>query len=242
MNVLLQVELYKLKRTKIILTTTILTLLALYQGYDFAKMGIEENADEVFRGFLYQGTMAVYSWLVLPLIITVVLAMMARMEHSNNSWKQLLALPVERGKVYLSKLVVGMGIMLYSHVLLYVGMLSAAFLLGIEKIPHEWMLERYSILFLSSFAITGIIFYSSYRFSHFGVPMVIGAGLAFPSMLVANSEKYWIFYPWDYPIVSSMSYVFETGGKNVIMLLVSISIFLLSVFIGYFRFRAKDVL
>ena len=45
--------------------------------------------------------------------------------------------------------------------------------------------------------------------------MVIGAGLAFPSMFVANSEKYWIFYPWDYPIVSSMNYVFDMGGKNV---------------------------
>jgi hypothetical protein len=242
MKILLQVELYKLKRTKIILITTILTLLALYQGYDFAKMGIEEKADEVFRGFLYQGSMAVYSWLVLPLIITVVLAMMARMEHSNNSWKQFLSMPVERGKVYLAKLLVGMGIILYSHVLLYFVMMIAAYSLGLDPIPQVWMLKRFGILLLSSLAITGIVFYSSYRFTHFGVPMVIGAGLAFPSMFVANSEKYWIFYPWDYPIVSSMNHVFDMGGKNVIMLIISISIFLLSVFIGFVRFRTKDVL
>ena len=61
MKVLLQVELYKLKRSKFILTTTIFTLLALYQGYDFAKMGIEEKADEVFRGFLYQGNLWRYT-------------------------------------------------------------------------------------------------------------------------------------------------------------------------------------
>lgn len=241
MKILLQVEFYKLKRTKIILITTILTLLALYQGYDFAKMGIEEKADEVFRGFLYQGSMAVYGWLVLPLIITVVLAMMARMEHSQNSWKQFLSMPVERGKVYLAKLLVGMEIILYSHVLLYLGMIMAAYSLGIEQIPYIWMLERFSILFLSSLAITGVVFYASYRFSHFGVPMVIGAGLAFPSMLVANSEKYWIFYPWDYPIVSSMNDVFDMGGKVGIMLIISILIFLLSLFIGFVRFRTKDV-
>ena len=145
--------------------------------------------------------MAVYSWLVLPLIITVVLAMLARMEHSNNSWNKCRFTLVEKGKVYLSKLFVGMVIILYSIVLLYVGMLLAAFLLGIEPIPHGWALKRYSILFLSSLAITGIVFYASYRFSHFSIPMVIGAGLAFPSMLIASSEKYWIFYPWDYPIV-----------------------------------------
>ncbi len=242
MKKLIQVEVYKLKRTKIILITTILTVLALYQGYDFAKMGIEEKADEVFRGFLYMGSMSVYSWLVLPLVITVILAMMARMEHHNNSWKQLLALPVERAKVYFAKLIVGIGIIIYSHILLYVGMMLAAFLLGIGQIPYGWVLERFSLMFLSSLAITGLVFYVSYRFSHFGVPMVIGAGLAFPSMFVANSEKYWIFYPWDYPIISSITDVFDTGGKNIIMLIISISIFLLSVFIGFLRFRTKDIL
>jgi hypothetical protein len=242
MKKLIQVEVYKLKRTKIILITSVLTVLALYQGYGFAKMGKEENANEVFRGFLYMGSMSVYSWLVLPLVITVVLAMMARMEHHNNSWKQLLALPVKRAKVYFAKLLVGIGIIIYSHILLYVGMMLAAFLLGIEQVPYGWVLERFSLMFLSSLAITGLVFYVSYRFSHFGVPMVIGAGLAFPSMFVANSEKYWIFYPWDYPIISSLADVFDAGGKNIIMLIISISIFLLSLFIGFLRFRTKDIL
>lgn len=195
MKTLIHVEIFKLKRSRLILTSTILTLLALYQGYDFAKLGLEENAEEVFRGFLYQGTMAVYSWLVLPLIITIVLVMMARMEHSNNSWKQLFAMPVERGKVYFSKLLVGMGIVIYSLVLLFIGMIVVAYSLGIEGVPVFWTAKQFGILFLSSFAIMGIIFYLSYRFTHFSVPMLVGAGFAFPSMLVANSEKYWIFYP-----------------------------------------------
>jgi lantibiotic transport system permease protein len=242
MKTLIHAEIYKLKRSSILLTTTILTLLALYQGWDFAKMGLSENEEEIFRGFLYQGSMAVYSWLVLPLICTIVLVMMARMEHSTNSWKQLLAMPVRRGNVYLTKLSVGMGIILYSLILLFLGMVVAAYSLGLESIPLLWLAKRFGILFISALPIMGIIFYLSYRFSHFAVPVFIGAGLAFPSMLVANSEKYWIFYPWDYPIVSSMNYVFDMGSKNVTMMVISLVIFIMGVSIGLLRFHTKDVL
>ncbi|MFD2043814.1 ABC transporter permease [Ornithinibacillus salinisoli] len=242
MKTLLNVELYKLKRSKIILTTTILTMFAIFQGLDFATMDGAEEMENRFLTLLYQGSMSVYSWLILPLIITVVLAMMARMEHSNNNWKQLLALPVARGKVYASKLLVGMGVIVYSLVLLYVGIILAAMVLGMDSIPFWWMAKRFGVLFLSTFTIIGVIFYMSYRFTHFGVPMVIGAGLAFPAMFVANSEKYWIYYPWDYPVVSSMSDILDMGGKSFIMLIVSISLFLLAVFMGFLRFRTKDVL
>src|SRR5690606_16712458 len=171
-----------------------------------------------------------------------VLALMARMEHSNNSWKLYLAMPVEKGKVYVAKLFVGVGIILYSLILLYLGLIFASYFLGLESIPYIWLAKRFSILFVASLAITGLIFYVSYRFNQFIVPILIGAGFAFPSMFIANSEKYWILYPWDYPIVSSLSFVFDMGNKGVFMLIISVSIFLAAVIIGLLRFRTKDVL
>ena len=230
-------ELLKLKRSKIILITTMLTLLAIYQGWDFARVAKEEM--EVFKSFLYQGTMTVYSWLIFPLIITIVIAMMARIEHSNNSWKHLLALPVKRGAVYVSKLIISIGIILYSLLLLYVGMVLSALTLPIDSIPFMWMAERFFMIFLSSLPIVGVIFYVSYRFTHFGAPLAIGVGLAFPSMLIANSEKYWIFYPWDYPIISSLSHVFEMGGKGMSMLGISFFIFSICYFDRIYPFSNK---
>ena len=242
MLTLLKVELYKLKRSKILLATTIFTFLALYQGWDFAKFGQAEGEKDIYRAFLYQGTITVYSWIIFPLIITLVLVMMSRMEHSNNSRKYYLTLPVAREKVYLTKLVTGGGIILYSLVLLFAGIILAANLLGLEAVPLLWIAKKFGALLLASLAIIGIVFYLSYRFTHFAVPVVIGAGLAFPSMFVANSEKYWLFYPWDYPIVSSMNDVFDMSGKNMIMFVISISIFLFAIIFGLLRFRTKDVL
>src|SRR4051794_27464722 len=135
MKTFLMVEFYKLRRTRIWLITTALTLFVLLQGWQFAKLDRAREAEEIFRAFLYQGSMAVYSWLIFPLLITIVLSMMAKMEHSQNGWKQLLALPVERGKVYAAKLIVGVALIVYSLILLYAGLVSAGHFLGIENIP-----------------------------------------------------------------------------------------------------------
>ncbi len=242
MKTLIMTEFYKLRRTRIGLITTALTLFALLQGWQFAKLDRAREAEDLFRAFLYQGSMAVYSWLIFPLIITIVLAMMARMEHSQNGWKQLFALPVERVVVYSAKLIVGMTVITFSLILLYAGLIAAGHLLAIENIPYLWMMKRFLVLFLASLAIIGTLFYLSFQFAHVAVPMAVGAGLAFPSMLVANSEKYWIFYPWDYPIVASMNYVFDMGGKNLHMLGVSVLIFCVFVFIGFSSFCRKDIL
>ncbi|KKI91553.1 hypothetical protein WQ54_14265 [Bacillus sp. SA1-12] len=241
MMTLLKVEWFKLKRSKIVYMTTVLTLFALIQGYQFARTDNSENAEEVFKGFLYQGSMAAYGWLILPLIITVIIAMIARIEHSSNGWKQLFALPVKRGQVYVAKLLISFVLIVYSLVLLYLGLAVAGHMLEIGPIPYLWMAKRFGMIFLSSLPIIGILFYVSYRFMHVGIPMTLGGGLAFPAMLVANSETYWIFYPWDYPIVSSLNFVFEIGEKGMIMIGISISIFLLSM-LGVFRFRTKDIL
>ncbi|WP_052948638.1 ABC transporter permease [Mesobacillus campisalis] len=242
MKTMIFLEFYKLRCTRIVLTTTVLTLFALLQGWQFAKLDRAREAEDIFRAFLYQGSMSVYSWLIFPLIITVVLAMMARLEHSQNGWKQLLALPVSRGVVYGAKLLVGMTVISYSLILLYAGLIVAAHFLGVDNIPYLWMMKRLLVLFLASLAIIGILFYLSFQFAHVAVPMAVGAGLAFPSMLVANSEKYWIFYPWDYPIVASMNYVFDMGGNNLHMLGVSVLIFCTFVFIGFSSFCRKDIL
>lgn len=236
----LKAELLKLKRSKIIWITTLLTLFAIFQGWAFAK-GVTENRG-IFKAYLYQGSMTFYSWLILPLIITFVIAMMARIEHSSNSWKQLLALPVKRGLLYVSKLIISIGIILYSLLLLYVGIILSAFILHIDHIPFVWLAEQLFILFLSSLPILGVIFYMSYRFTNFGVPIAIGVGLAFPSMFIANSEKYWIFYPWDYPIISSLSFVFDSGEKGMVMLGISIILFFFAILIGFIQFLTKDIM
>ncbi|AIE59052.1 ABC transporter permease [Bacillus methanolicus] len=236
----LKIEWYKLRRTKLILTATFLPLLAVFQGRLFAlsKEGTEPN----LWGTMYIGTMSQYTWLLFPILITVVIAIMARMEHSNNNWKQLLSLPVKRESVYLSKLIICLIIIFYSIFVLIAGMVLAGISIRANgPVPIEMIVKRPLISAIASLPIISLQFYLSYRFSHFGIPLVAGIGMSLPSMLIANSEKYWIFYPWTYPIVSGLTEIFGTDGKGPIMYAVCFVSFFVLILFGFHQFRKKDI-
>ncbi|MEM5594406.1 hypothetical protein AAHH67_26455 [Niallia circulans] len=71
MFTLLKVELYKLKRSKILLATTIFTFLALYQGWDSAKSGHAEGEGMFLKTFYFKElllfTAGLFSRLLSPL-------------------------------------------------------------------------------------------------------------------------------------------------------------------------------
>lgn len=236
----LKIEWYKLRRTKLILTATLLPLLAVFQGRLFALS--KEETEPNLWGMMFIGTMSQYTWLLFPILITVVIAIMARMEHSNNSWKQLLSLPVKRESVYFSKLIISLFIIFYSIFVLIAGMVLAGISIRASgPIPIEMVVNRPIISAIASLPIISLQFYLSYRFSHFGIPLAAGIGMSLPSMLVVNSGKYWIYYPWTYPIVSGLSEMFGTDGKGPIMYTVCFVSFLLFILFGLYQFRKKDI-
>ncbi|SFB06505.1 MULTISPECIES: ABC transporter permease [unclassified Bacillus (in: firmicutes)] len=231
-------EWLKLKRTKIIWMATILPLFAIFQGWTFAN---GQKGPNVFEEFLITGSLSFYCWLALPLLITVVIAMMARIEHSNNGWKQLLAMPISKGQVYGVKLGIALLLIFYSMMVLLVVMILAAINLGIDY-SLIWILKKTFLIYVASLPMIGVIFYISYRFQHVAIPLAVGAGLSLPSMFVANSEKYWIFYPWDYPIMSSLSHMFSMGDKASIMYAICLVTFIFCLLIGFLQFKSKDIL
>ena len=70
-----------------------------------------------------------YALLFLPLITGVLASAICRYEHQAGGWKQLLALPVTRGKVFIAKYVLIMLLVLVMQ-LLYFG---AVYTVGMVK-------------------------------------------------------------------------------------------------------------
>ncbi|SFI69882.1 MULTISPECIES: ABC transporter permease [unclassified Bacillus (in: firmicutes)] len=239
---ILRIEWLKLRRSQIILLATILPLFAVFQGRMFVLSQKELNGVELWST-LYTGSMSQFSSFIFPVSIAVIMVMITRIEHSNNGWKQLLAMPVKRENVYFSKLLMGSMITLYSVLIFSIGTITVGIELGLkDTIPYDLLVCKSLIVFIASLPIIAIQFYISFRFSHIGIPLAVGAGLALPSMLVANSAAYWIYYPWAYPIISSMTEIFSFAGKEVTMYTVCFSSFFLIIFIGLLKFRAKDVI
>jgi hypothetical protein len=240
---LFKIEWLKLKRTKILVWATFLPLFAVFQGKLFVDSlkGTERGEHE--WEILFTGSISMYSSLIFPLLITVIMAIIAKVEHSQNGWKHLLALPVRREHVYFSKLTMGMIIVLYNTAVLCIGMLVAGLMIGTkDAIPYDLIVGKPLMAYLSALPIMALQFYLSFRFSHIGIPLAFGIGMSLPSMLVANSEKYWIYYPWTYPIFSTLTNMFQPGEKETFMYGICFILFFIIILTGLVKFKSKDIL
>ena len=62
------------------------------------------SADQAWMR-LSMGVTALWSFLMLPLFVTLEAALLAQLEHGGNQWRRLLALPLPREVHYLAKLI-----------------------------------------------------------------------------------------------------------------------------------------
>ncbi|MEZ2658379.1 ABC transporter permease [Aneurinibacillus aneurinilyticus] len=245
MNRLLGVELMKLRRSGMVWIAVGAPLFLTLQGIaNFLRY-----SDTMFAGstrtkweILYEQCMIMYPSLLLPLVITVMVALLARLEHSQNGWKQLLALPVTREQVYKSKLVIACLLVLLNLGVLSIGTLVGGLMVGIEgDVPYELILGRGLLAFVATLPVIAIQFVLSYRFSHVGVPLAIGTALAAPTLFAANSERFWLYDPWTYPVMAYFGPAQEGFTRGDWMYAIACGLFLLIIWIGLQEFKKRDV-
>ncbi|WP_100330334.1 ABC transporter permease [Bacillus xiapuensis] len=233
-------EWLKLKHSKLIGLAVILPVFAAIQGRAYAINA--EDHDVLFQ-YHYAGSMSLFAWLVYPLLAAIVIAMIARIEHSGNGWKQLLALPVSRTHVYCVKFLMSIGIVFVSLIVLYCGIW-----IGVSTFPEASAFPAAELLvslikyFIASFPMLAVLFFLSYRFQHPGIPIGIGIGLALPIILIGQSTRFWIYYPWCYPMIAALTDPAKLGGKAFIMYGGSIGMLAAVFFIGLAHFRSKDII
>ena len=149
---------------------------------------------------LYEQCVILYGMLLLPLLITVLVALLARIENQQNGWKHLLSLPVSRKHVYVVKLIVACMLVALTFIVLFGTMVAGGMLVGVKgDVPYELIGSRGILGFAVSLPIVAIQFVMSMRFANVGVPLVLGTGLSVPTLFAANSKIYWICDPWTYP-------------------------------------------
>jgi hypothetical protein len=60
----------------------------------------------------------------LPVFVSLVMALLAGLEHRENGWKHLFALPIQPWTIYLAKLLTGSMLLCLSSLVLTVGMIG----------------------------------------------------------------------------------------------------------------------
>ncbi len=157
---------------------------------------------------LIQSTNAMWSVLALPLFITLMTALLAQMEHSENQWKHWFALPVPRWSIYSSKWIVGLGLTWTASILLelgamFIGLSMKALRPDLDfSTPIPWTVLVRNVVFISLIAtlIYSLHTWIAERSHSFSLAVGVGMAAAIANILVMNSEKWSKVFPWALPL------------------------------------------
>lgn len=205
----LAAELLKLRRTlafwMVLLAPLLivgLQFLVFHERVEFFSKRHEPLWDSLHRNIL-----ALWSILMLPLYVTLQTALLAGMEHNDDRWRSLLAMPVPRWAIYWAKLAIPCAMVAISSVILAAGALGSGLLLRTLKpqllfpdpLPWAPFLRGAGLATAASMLVIAIHHALSLRLRTFAASAGAGVAATLISFVLINSERYSRLWPWCLP-------------------------------------------
>ncbi|MEK4342152.1 ABC transporter permease [Brevibacillus sp. FSL L8-0710] len=196
-------ELLKLRKSPIWLLVFVSPALSTIFGLG---MRITPEMEEMAWGMTYTMMAAPHGLLFLPLLTGVLSAFVCRYEHVGGGWKQMLALPVSRGTVYVVKFIWVIGLLLLTQCLLLAGLLAVGTVKGYSAaVPWDILVSSLVGGWVACMPLAALQLAVSVAWSSFAAPMAVSAIFTLPNILLVNSEKYGPWYPWAQPMIAMLS-------------------------------------
>ncbi|MCT6923702.1 ABC transporter permease [Metasolibacillus sp.] len=242
MLAILQSEWFKLRKSKITALLLVGPLVALLVGVSL-NLQMEDGVNEWFLAMMFMNF--TYALLFLPLITGVLAGTICRYEHQAGGWKQLLALPVSRGRVFSAKYVLLILLVLVIQLLYLAAIYAVGTVRGFTApFPIEIVWKSIVGGWVATLPLVALQLWLSAAFKSFAAPFAINVIFTLPTIFAINSEKIAPYYPWAQPF--SMMYI---GGdtEDIFfipweqLLTVVGGSFLLFFLCGYIYFQRKTV-
>ena len=133
---------------------------------------------EVYKDDLWKGLIGEAAMLSVPTILiglTILTSMIANIEHQTNAWKQLLALPISKMKVYTGKVLLTIILLLISCFLLMGGtiILGLALKFG-TSIPLLYLLKMCFYPCLAAMPFLALQIWLAISMKNQAIPLTIG--------------------------------------------------------------------
>lgn len=210
----------------------LLAMQALNFGLRYDYM-IEQYKDDLWKGLI--GEIFTFVPIALFLGTTLIASQIANVEHLNNSWKQLLALPVSRIAVFTAKYLLGVIALIVSCLILSGGTIALGLALkfSTQDIPYLVILKLSLIPFLAALPLLALQLWLSLTLKNQALPITIGITAAIASLFAGNYPEW---FPLTWPMLSFSGKVNPAMpvGAGIILAFI---IYLL----GMGHFRRKDV-
>jgi hypothetical protein len=224
----IRVELLKLRRTLALLAAVlvplvviVMTTLLILSRDPGSRIGGDSNLwDVVMLNFV------MFLWCLVGLgpFIALETALLAGLEHRENAWKHLFALPVARWSIYAAKLLVGAGLVVLSAAVLDVGFAAEGLLIVAVRpdlgltLPIPWvsLLLRSAEFTVAATLVLAFQTWVATRWRSF--PLAAGVGIvgAVAGLILCISSRAAIaasVFPWSLPFIALGR--FSANGANV---------------------------
>ncbi|MET0958998.1 MAG: ABC transporter permease, partial [Psychrobacillus psychrotolerans] len=211
---ILQSEWFKFRHSKILFIILTVPLIGIFLGLTSRLSNEDFEINEWYLSLL--SINLTYALLFLPLITGVLASAICRYEHQAGGWKQLLALPVTRGRVFVAKYVLLMVLVLIIQVLFFVAVYIVGMIKGFtDPFPMEIVWKSLVGGWIATLPLVALQLWMSILFKSFAAPFAINVILTLPTILVVNSERFSSFYPWAQPFL--MMYIGGDKGDTFIV-------------------------
>ncbi|WP_052353829.1 ABC transporter permease [Neobacillus jeddahensis] len=191
----------------------VITLNALryLQSYD----AIVKPGDDAFNWALLIQNISHLLMPSLILGIALLTSLLAGLEHQGQAWKQLLALPVSRVQIYMSKFIWVTGLLAISATLCAVGTFGIGFAFGFTThIPWVQVLQECYYPYFAAFGIIAIQLCLSLLIANQSFAITLGVlGMIVSGLTNAlapdgfNHAETWArWIPWTYPSLSAITH------------------------------------
>jgi lantibiotic transport system permease protein len=193
--------------TCVIAPATVVLLYVLQLGLRSLPKGFA--ADPAQAWMMYgQSVLALWLFLMLPLLVTLQSALLAGLEHGERRWKHLLALPVPRSVHYLAKLTMLAAMTTASFAVLLVLLPLGGWVLmtlrpalGLAGWPDlAWLLRSAALALGASMLMVAVHTWVSIRWRSFTVAVSVGMGATVAGFLIGQSDRFGHWYPWSMPL------------------------------------------
>lgn len=172
-----KVELLKLKHSKVLGIVMFLPLFFVVLGFgNFIRYRelFTSKGQNIWHQIFTQSSMF-YGLFIVALFITILVAVLVRIENSGDNFKRILALPVKRSDIYLSKLLVTCGMVLlnlfiFTLLVIAAGIIAAPYS---ESMPKE-IIYSPLLCFAASLPVISLQYYLTMKFENITVPLAVG--------------------------------------------------------------------
>ena len=208
----LSAETLKLKRTialwMVFVAPMLVVLLQFMMMWQRSKFYAKApDAWPPFHGGIY----SLWAVAMFPLFITLETALLAGIEHSQQTWKHLFALPVPRATIYTAKLLVATAIIAASCAVLAVGTAGSGLLLAkltpqvtFGAMPWRELIVGAASMFVASWLLIALHSWVALRWPSFALASGVGMGATVGTLMIASSQRWWKVYPWALPLHATM--------------------------------------